>query len=47
MKVKSTGEIIYKGGSFEGTNTMKMDASAGEMTITTKTTGKWIGQCED
>ncbi|MGD9214953.1 MAG: hypothetical protein PVJ84_09075 [Desulfobacteraceae bacterium] len=47
MKVKSTGEIIYKGESFEGTNTMKMDASAGEMTITTKTTGKWIGQCED
>ena len=29
MKVKSTGEIIYKGESFEGTSTMKMGPSAG------------------
>lgn len=45
MKVNSTGEIIYKGKSFEGTSRMKMGASAGGMTITTKTTGKWIGKC--
>lgn len=47
MKVKSSGEIIYKGKSFEGTSIMKMGPSAGGMTITTKTTGKWVGKCDD
>jgi hypothetical protein len=47
MKVKSNGEIIYKGNSFEGTSVMKMGPSAGNMTITTRTTGKWIGKCDD
>jgi hypothetical protein len=47
MKVKSTGEIIYKVDSFKGTSTMKMGPSAEGMTITTKTTGKWIGKCDD
>lgn len=47
MKVKSNGAIIYKGNSFEGTSTMKMGPSAGGMTITTKTTGKWVGTCDD
>jgi hypothetical protein len=47
MKVKSSGEIIYKGDAFEGTSTMKMGPSAGGMSITTKTTGKRIGKCDD
>lgn len=47
VKVKSSGEIIYKGKSFEGTSIMKMGPSAGGMTITTITTGKWVGKCDD
>ncbi|MGD9010426.1 MAG: DUF3617 family protein [Desulfobacteraceae bacterium] len=47
MKVTSTGEIIYKGDSFKGTSTMEMGPSAGGMTITTQTTGKWVGKCDN
>jgi hypothetical protein len=47
MKTMSNGEIIYKGKSFEGISVMKMGPSAGGMTITTKTSGKWVGKCDD
>lgn len=46
-KVKSSGEIIYKGQSFEGTSIIKMGPSAGGMLITTHITGKWIGTCDE
>jgi hypothetical protein len=47
MKAISNGEIIYKGKSLEGISVMKMGPSAGGMTITTKTSGKWVGKCDD
>ena len=46
MKMKSTGKMVYKGKSFEGTNTIKMGPEAGGMTVTTKITGNWIGKCD-
>lgn len=47
MQVTSSGEIVFKGESFEGTSKMQMGPSAGGMTVTTKTTGKWISKCVD
>ena len=46
MKIKSTGEITYKGDSFEGTTKTSMGPAAGGMTVTTVIKGKRIGKCE-
>ena len=46
MKIKSTGEITYKGDSFEGTTKTIMGPAAGGMTVTTEIKGKRIGKCE-
>jgi len=46
MQTKSTGEITYKGDSFEGTTETNMGPAAGNMTITTVVKGKRIGKCE-
>ena len=46
LKIKSTGQITYNGNSFEGIRYMNMGPSAGGMTVTIKTTGKWVGRCE-
>ncbi len=43
---KSSGEITFKGDTFEGTSQAHMGPAAGNMTITTKTSGKRIGKCE-
>lgn len=46
MKTKTTGEMTYRGDSFEGTSKTEMGPAAGGMTVTTKISGKRIGQCE-
>jgi hypothetical protein len=46
MQTMSTGEITYKGDSFEGTTETDMGPAAGGMTITTVVKGKRIGKCE-
>ena len=46
MKIKSTGEITYKGDSFEGTTQTTMGSAAGGMTVKTVIKGKRIGKCE-
>ena len=46
MKTTSTGEMTYKGDSFEGSINMTMGPEAGGMTITTVVKGKRIGNCE-
>ena len=46
MKTKTTGEITYKGDTFEGTSKTEMGPAAGGMTVKTKITGKRIGKCE-
>jgi hypothetical protein len=46
MKVKSTGEMTYKGESFEGTSRTDMGPAAGGMTVTTVIKGKRIGDCK-
>jgi hypothetical protein len=46
MKTKTTGEMTYKGDTFEGTSKTEMGPAAGGMTVTTKISGKRIGKCE-
>jgi hypothetical protein len=46
MKIKSAGEITFKGDSFEGTTKTSMGPAAGGMTVTTVIKGKRIGNCE-
>jgi hypothetical protein len=46
MTIKSNGKMTFKGDSFEGTTQTQMGPSAGNMTITTKISGKRIGKCE-
>jgi len=46
MRIKGTGEMTYKGNSFEGTTQISMGPSAGDMTITTVIKGKRIGKCK-
>ena len=46
MTVKTTGEMTYKGDSFEGTSKTNMGPSAGGMTVTTVIKGKRIGNCK-
>lgn len=46
MKIKTTGEMIYKGDTFEGTAKTEMGQAAGGMTVTTIISGKRIGNCD-
>jgi hypothetical protein len=46
MQNKSSGEMTYKGENFYGTTQTKMGPSGGDMTITTKISGKRIGECD-
>jgi hypothetical protein len=46
MTMKISGKMTYKGDSFEGTTLTRMGPGAGNMTITTKITGKRIGKCD-
>ena len=46
MQGKSTGEITYKGDSFEGTTKTVMGPEAGGMTVITVIKGKRIGNCD-
>ena len=46
MKTKTTGEMTYKGDTFEGTSKTEMGQAAGGMTVTTKISGKRIGNCD-
>jgi len=46
MKTKTTGQMTYKGDTFEGTSKTEMGPAAGGMTVTTKISGKRIGKCE-
>jgi len=46
MQSKSSGEMTYKGETFYGTTQTKIVPSGGNMTITTKISGKRIGECD-
>ena len=46
MESKSSGEMTYKGETFYGTTQTKMGSSGDGMTITTKISGKRIGECD-
>jgi hypothetical protein len=46
QKITSTGQMTYKGDSFEGTILTNMGPQAGNMTMTTVITGKRISDCE-
>lgn len=46
MTIKSNGKITFKGDTFEGTGQTRMGPEAGNMTITTKISGKRIGECD-
>lgn len=46
MKIKTAGQMTYKGDTFEGTSQTTMGPGAGGMTITTKIEGKRIGMCD-
>ena len=46
MKIKTSGTMTFRGGSFEGTSRTDMGPSAGGMGVTTKISGKRIGNCE-
>lgn len=45
QKMTSTGEMTYYGDRFEGTIQTVMGSQAGNMTMTTKVTGKRVGDC--
>ncbi len=46
QKMESTGQMTYKGDSFEGTILTNMGTQAGNMTITTIISGKRISDCK-
>ncbi|MDF1593416.1 MAG: DUF3617 family protein [Desulfobacterales bacterium] len=46
MDAKMTGEMTYKGDSFEGTTKMSMGPEAGSMTVITVVKGRRIGKCD-
>ena len=45
VKTITTGEITYKGDTFEGKTQTKMGTEAGNMVIISNITGKRIGDC--
>jgi hypothetical protein len=47
MKIESSGEMIYKGDSIEGTTKTAMGPSAGGITVITRIQGKRIGECDN
>jgi hypothetical protein len=46
MEIESSGKMIYKGDSIEGSTQTKMGPSAGGITVITKIQGKRIGECD-
>ncbi|NNF98210.1 MAG: DUF3617 family protein [Desulfobacteraceae bacterium] len=46
MASTSTGKMVYKGDTFEGSMKTVTGPSAGNMTITSVVTGKRVGDCE-
>ncbi len=46
MQMKTTGTMTFRGDTFEGTSQTDMGPSAGGMVVTTKISGKRIGNCE-
>jgi hypothetical protein len=46
MTIKTTGDMTYKGDSFEGTSQTNMGPVAGGMTVKTVVKGKRIGNCQ-
>ena len=46
MKIKTSGTMTFRGDSFEGASRTDMGPSAGGMVVTTKISGKRIGNCE-